>query len=73
MIRPTTPDDTAAILTLAVTSGLFPPDATDEVASVLASALTGELGPDHIWLTDDAGEPVGVASIPFVLAQPPAP
>ena len=61
MIRPTTPDDTAAILTLAVTSGLFPPDATDEVASVLASALTGELGPDHIWLTDDDGEPVGVA------------
>ena len=61
MIRPTTPDDTAAILELAVSSGLFPPDATDEVASILAGALRGDLGPDHVWLTDDEGGPVGVA------------
>lgn len=61
MIRSTTSDDTAAILGLAVSSGLFPPDATDEVAGVLASALNGDLGPDHVWLTDDDGGPVGVA------------
>jgi ribosomal protein S18 acetylase RimI-like enzyme len=61
MIRPTTPDDTPAILELAVSSGLFPADATDEVAGVLAGALQGELGPDHVWLTDDDGGPVGVA------------
>jgi GNAT superfamily N-acetyltransferase len=61
MIRPTTTDDTPAILALAVSSGLFPEDATEEVAGVLASALRGELGPDHVWLTDDDGGPVGVA------------
>jgi ribosomal protein S18 acetylase RimI-like enzyme len=61
MIRPTRPDDTAAILTLAVSSGLFPPDATDEVAAVLAGSLGGENGPDRVWLTDDDGGPVGVA------------
>lgn len=61
MIRPTTLDDTAAVLGLAVASGLFPADATDEVAGVLAGALSGELGPDHVWLTDDDGGPVGVA------------
>jgi GNAT superfamily N-acetyltransferase len=61
MIRPTVPDDTVAILSLAVSSGLFPSDATDEVAGVLASALKGELGPDHVWLTDDDGGPVGAA------------
>lgn len=61
MIRPTTPADAAAILDLAVSSGLFPADATAEVAGVLAGALNGELGPDHVWLTDDDGGPVGVA------------
>lgn len=62
MIRPTTLDDVAAILSLAVSSGLFPPDATDEVAGVMAGALRGELGPDHVWLTDaDDGGLVGVA------------
>jgi ribosomal protein S18 acetylase RimI-like enzyme len=61
MIRPTAPEDTAAVLGLAVASGLFPADATGEVAGVLASALNGELGPDHVWLTDDDGGPVGVA------------
>lgn len=61
MIRPTTPADTAAILALAVESGLFPPDATDDVAGVLAGSLAGERGPDHVWVTDDDGGPVGVA------------
>ncbi|QDU19573.1 GNAT family N-acetyltransferase [Urbifossiella limnaea] len=61
MIRPTTSDDTAAILTLAVASGLFPPEATDDVAAVLRGSLAGENGPDHVWLTDDDIGPVGVA------------
>lgn len=61
MIRPTTHDDTAAILALAVSSGLFPSDATDEVAAILAASLAGQNGPDHVWLTDDDGGPVGVA------------
>lgn len=61
MLRPTVSDDIASILALAVSSGLFPADATDEVANVLRSALNGELGPDHLWLTDDDGGTVGVA------------
>ncbi len=61
MIRPTTPADAAAILALAVAAGLFPADATDEVAGVLAGSLSGDLGPDHVWVTDDDGGPVGVA------------
>lgn len=61
MIRPTTPDDMASILALAVASGLFPPDATEEIADLLASSLRGDLGPDHVWVTDDDDGPVGVA------------
>ncbi len=61
MIRPTTLEDSAAILALAVSSGLFPADATEEVAGVLAGSLDGSLGPDHVWVTDDDGGPVGVA------------
>lgn len=61
MIRPSQPDDVAGILELAVVSGLFPVDGTDELVAVLTSCLTGENGPDHLWLTDDEGGPVGVA------------
>ena len=61
MIRPTTSDDTAAILALAVSAGLFPEDATGEVAGVLAESLDGSLGADHCWVTDDDGGAVEVA------------
>jgi ribosomal protein S18 acetylase RimI-like enzyme len=61
MIRPTVPEDMEAILSLAVSSGLFPLNATDEVAGVLTASLRGDLGPDHMWITDDDGGPVGVA------------
>jgi ribosomal protein S18 acetylase RimI-like enzyme len=60
MIRLTTREDTAGIIALAIDSGLFPPDATEEVAAVLASYFEGNLGHDHVWLTDDDNGPVGV-------------
>ena len=61
MIRPTNLDDTQAVLDLAVAAGLFPADATDEVAEILRNSLDGSLGPDHIWNTDDDdGSPVGI-------------
>lgn len=60
MIRPTTQDDVAAILSLAVASGLFPAEGTDEVGQVLTGWLRGEMEPGHVWLTDDDGGPVGV-------------
>ena len=59
--RPTTLGDAPGILALAVAAGLFPVDGTDEVAAVLAGCLRGEQGPDHRWVTDDDGGPVGVA------------
>ncbi len=61
MIRPSTPADTDAILALTVAAGLAPPDGTAEIAEVLADHFAGELGPDHCWVTDDDGGPVGVA------------
>jgi ribosomal protein S18 acetylase RimI-like enzyme len=61
VIRLTKPEDTAAILALAVSCGMFSPDGTDEVADVLSACLNGDLGPDHCWVTDDDGGPVGVA------------
>ena len=61
MIRPCTPADTAAVLALAVSAGLFPEEETGELAAVLASHFDGTLGDGHTWLTDDDGGPVGVA------------
>src|SRR3954464_9485975 len=61
MIRPTTPDDTDAVLALAVAAGIAPPGETQALAEVLADSLGGKLGPDHLWLTDDDDGPVGVA------------
>ncbi len=61
MFRPTTPDDTSAILALAVSSGLFPPEGTEELATVLNGCLRGEHGADHCWVTDDDDGAVGVA------------
>jgi ribosomal protein S18 acetylase RimI-like enzyme len=61
MIRPATNDDLPAILELAVSSGLFPAEATAEVAQVFRDCLGGTLGPDHQWLVDDADGPVAVA------------
>jgi ribosomal protein S18 acetylase RimI-like enzyme len=61
VIRPTTPDDTAAILALAVATGLAPPGETAPLAEVLAGHFACALGPDHCWVTDDDGGVAGVA------------
>ncbi len=61
MIRPASSHDAAAILALAVSSGLFPPEGTDEVAAVLNGCFRGDFGPDHRWITDDDGGLVGAA------------
>lgn len=61
MIRPTTPDDTTALIALADATGLFGPNDLDELGEVLAGYFAGSLGRDHFWVTDDDGGPVGVA------------
>lgn len=61
MIRTATLADTAAILSLAVASGLFPPDGTDELACILDDGLKPSATNEHHWIVDDDGETVGVA------------
>lgn len=60
MIRPTTPDDTDALIALAGASGLFGPDELGQVAQMLTEHHAGG-GDGHCWLTDDDNGPVGVA------------
>lgn len=61
MIRPTSPEDVDALLALAVAAGIAPPGETGPLAEVLNDYFAGALGPDHRWITDDDGGPVGVA------------
>ena len=57
MIRPTNAADFDALIELATASGLFEPDQTDMLASMLASP-----GDDDVWFTDVEGtSAVGVA------------
>lgn len=57
MIRPTTPADFDALISIAESCGLFEPGETDILASMLKSPAK-----DDVWFTDeDAGRPVGVA------------
>lgn len=60
MIRPTKPEDQAAIIQLATASGLFEPSQTEELAQLLEQFHATE-DSHEIWLTDDDDGPVGVA------------
>ena len=62
MIRPTTHNDTAALIALADATGLFEPNQLEEVREMLADYFGGNSGSDHFWITDDDEDgPVGVA------------
>jgi ribosomal protein S18 acetylase RimI-like enzyme len=62
MIRPTMPDDSAAIIALAVAAELFPANETEELGKVLADYFSGKIDDGHVWVTDEEeGEPRGVA------------
>lgn len=67
MIRAATPADLDAIVGLAVSSGLFPPDGLDEMRGLTAAALAGEAGPDQLFFlglaSGDDPSPVGVAYV----------
>lgn len=60
MIRPTTPDDTTALIALADATGLFPPSALELLRQMLTDSLGGS-DTEHFWITDDDNGPVGVA------------
>ncbi|MFQ4145362.1 GNAT family N-acetyltransferase [Chlorogloeopsis sp. ULAP02] len=61
MIRPTTPDDTTALLALAEATGLFPPSALELLRQMLVDSLGGNTDTENFWITDDDNGPVGVA------------
>jgi ribosomal protein S18 acetylase RimI-like enzyme len=62
MIRPTTPDDSGAIIALAVAAGMFPANETKALGKVLGDYFDGKLDDGHVWVTDEEeGEPRGVA------------
>jgi ribosomal protein S18 acetylase RimI-like enzyme len=62
MIRPTTPDDSAALIALAVAAGMFPADETEALDKVLIDYFDGNLDDGHRWVTDEEkGKPCGVA------------
>ncbi len=61
MIRPTTPDDTAALMALADATGLFPPDGLEFLRQLLSESLGKTGTTDPFWLTDEDDGLVGVA------------
>ncbi len=63
MIRPTTPDDTTALLALVEATGLLQPHETQELAQMLAEYFTNETDSQDLWLTDDDNGPVGVVYV----------
>ncbi|MGI8502383.1 MAG: GNAT family N-acetyltransferase [Hassallia sp.] len=62
MIRPTTPDDSAALIALTVAAEMFPANETEALEKVLADYFGGNIDEGHVWVTDEEdGEPCGVA------------
>ncbi len=63
MIRFTRPEDIDALLALAAATGLFEPEQIAELAHMLEQHVQPATANAGIWLTDDAGQPVGVAYV----------
>ena len=60
MIRPSTPDDTIALIAIADAIG-FQPTELDQLSEMLSDYFSGDSNSDRFWLTDDDNGPVGVA------------
>lgn len=61
MIRPTTPEDMAALIDLADATGLFPPSGLELLRQMLTDSLEKNSDTEPFWITDDDAGPVGVA------------
>lgn len=61
MIRPATPYDKKALMTIAEAIGLFSFQELEELGGMLAEYFDGNLDSDRYWIAYDDGEPVGVA------------
>ncbi|MBW4546989.1 MAG: GNAT family N-acetyltransferase [Symplocastrum torsivum CPER-KK1] len=60
MIRPSTPDDTTALIAIADEIG-FQPNELEELSEMLSNYFSCDSNSDRFWLTDDDNGPVGVA------------
>jgi GNAT superfamily N-acetyltransferase len=60
MIRPSTPDDTIALIAIANVIG-FQQNELEQLREMLADYFGGNSDSDHFWLTDDDNGPIGVA------------
>jgi ribosomal protein S18 acetylase RimI-like enzyme len=61
MIRPTTPEDTTALIALADATGLFPFSGLELLRQMLTDSVGGASDTEPFWITDDDDGPVGVA------------
>lgn len=61
MIRLTTPSDTDALITVALSSGLFEPHQIDELRGMLATYFSAPPETSEIWVMDDDHGGAGVA------------
>lgn len=61
MIRPTTPDDAAALIALAVAAGMFSANETEVLDKMFADYFDGNIDDGHVCVTDEEREPIGVA------------
>lgn len=61
MIRPTTPDDTAVLIALADTTGLFGMNQLEELGEMLSDYFSANSDSDRFWIVDDDNGAVGVA------------
>ena len=68
MIRPITPADSAAVVALAISSGLFPSDASGFLDKMMADYFASNHADGHMCLLDEDAEAVGVAYYQPVLA-----
>ena len=60
MIRPTTPDDTTALIAIADEIG-FQPNELEDLSEMLVDYFGCDSDSDRFWITDDDNGPVGVA------------
>ncbi|MDF5715963.1 MAG: GNAT family N-acetyltransferase [Rhizonema sp. NSF051] len=60
MIRPTTPDDTTALIAIAEAIG-FQASELEQLSKMLVDYFGGDSDSDRFWSTDDDNGPVGVA------------
>lgn len=61
MIRTITQDDSAAVVSLTVASGLFPVGETEILDKMLEDYFGGKIDEGHVCVIDEEHEPLGVA------------